>query len=201
MLTKKQSAINTSLEKKITSQYETMDNVLLSSVNINTKSTTISSDVTNKPKQKVLCVIGDSIVKQTEVDRLRFACDSKKFITYTLNSSETLDKSLDNTLKAFVVHLGTNGLKTSSTIDCVKSMIDLCESILQKNNENTILISKVLPKLEGGKVNQETMKFNWEVESHYIDNESRFVLVRMTILRRVVLLQNVFSEWEMTLST
>ena len=33
------------------------------------------------------------------------------------------------------------------------------------------LISKVLPKLEGRKVNQEIMKFNWEVENHYIDNE------------------------------
>ena len=50
-------------------------------------------------------------------------------------------------------------------------MIDLCDSILQKNNEDTILISKVFPKLEGRKVNQETMKFNWGVENHYIDNE------------------------------
>ena len=66
-------------------------------------------------------------------------------------------------------------------------MIDLCDSILQKNNENTVLISKALPKLEGRKVNQEKMKFNWEAENHYIDNE-RVVSVRMTILRRVVLL-------------
>ena len=86
--------------------------------------------------------------------------DSKKFITYTINSSETLVKSLDNTPKAFAVHLGTNDLKNSSAIDCAKSMIDLCDSILQKNKENTILISKVLPKLEGRKVNQEIMKFN-----------------------------------------
>ena len=94
-----------------------------------------------------------------------FACedkfsDSKKVITYTINSSETLVKSLDNTPKAFVVHLGTNNLKTSSAIDCAKSVIDLCDSILQKNNENTILISKVLPKREKSKVNQEIMKFN-----------------------------------------
>ena len=63
------------------------------------------------------------MVKQTEVDRLMSACedkfsDSKKFITYTMNSSETQVKSLDNTPKAFVVHLGTNDLKTSSAIDC-----------------------------------------------------------------------------------
>ena len=121
-------------------------------------------------------MIGDSVVKQTEVDRLMFACedkfsDSKKFITYTINSSETLVKSLDNTPKAFVVHLGTNDLKTSSAIDCAKSMIHLCGNILQKNNENTILICKVLPKLEGRKVNQEIIKFNWEVKNHCIDNE------------------------------
>ena len=116
------------------------------------------------------------MVKQTEVERLMFACedkfsDSKNFITYSINSSEPLVKSLDNTPKAFVVHLGTNDLKTSSAIDCAKSMIDLCDSILQKNNENALLISKVLPKLEGRKVNQEIMKFSWEVENHYIDNE------------------------------
>ena len=119
---KKHLAINTSLEKKITSQCEAMDNFLLSNANVNTKNTTISPDVTNKPKQKVLCMIGDSMVKQTEVDRLMFACEdkfsnSKKFITYTINSSETLVKSLDNTNKAFVVHLGTNDLKTSSAIN------------------------------------------------------------------------------------
>ena len=117
-----------------------MDNFLLSNANINTKNTTISPDVTNKPKQKVLCMIGDTMVKHTEVDRLMFACedkfsDSKKFITNTINSSETLVKSLDNTLNAVVVHLGTNDLKTSSAIDCAKSMIDLCDSLLQKNNE------------------------------------------------------------------
>ena len=50
-------------------------------------------------------------------------------------------------------------------------MIDLCDNILQRNNENTVLLSKVLPKLEGRKVNQEIMKFNWKIENHYIDNE------------------------------
>ena len=85
-------------------------------------------------------MIGDTMVKHTEVDRLMFACedkfsDSKKFITNTINSSETLVKSLDNTPNAFVVHLGANDLKTSSAIDCAKSMIDLCDSLLQKNNE------------------------------------------------------------------
>ena len=121
-------------------------------------------------------MIGDSMVKQAEVDRLKFACDdkfsdSKKFVTYTINSSETLVKSLDNTPKSFVVHIGTNDLKTSSATDCAKSMIDLCHSKLQKNNENTIIISKVLPKLERRKVHQEIMKFNWEVKNHCIDNE------------------------------
>ena len=131
---------------------------------------------TQQPHQTVLCMIGDSMVKQTGADRPMFACedkfsDSKKFITYTINSSETLVKSLDNTPKAFVVHLGTNNLKTSSAIDYAKSVIDLCDSILQKNNENTILSCKVLPRLEGRKVNKKILKFNWEVENHYIDNE------------------------------
>ena len=186
-------AINTSLEKKIISQCETIDNFFVSNADINTKNTTISPDVTNKPKQKVLCMIGDSMVKQTEVDRLMFACkdkfsDSKKFITYTINSAETLVKSLDNTPKAFAVHLGTIDLKTSSAIDYAKSMIDLCDSILQKNNENTILISKVLPNLEGRKVNQEIMKFNWEVENHYIDNERVCFSANDNFAKRVVLL-------------
>ena len=53
-------------------------------------------------------MIGDSMVKQKEADRPMFACedkfsDSKKFITYTINSFETLVKSSDNTSKAFVV--------------------------------------------------------------------------------------------------
>ena len=80
-------------------------------------------------------------------------------------------KSLDNTPKAFLVHLGANDLKTSSALDAAKSMINLCDSMLKKNKENTVLISKVLPKLEGRKTNQEISKFNWEVENHYIDND------------------------------
>ena len=80
-------------------------------------------------------------------------------------------KSLDNTPKAFLVHLGANYLKTTSALDAAKSMINLCDSMLKKNEDNTVLISKVLPKLEGRKTNQEISKFNWEVENHYIDND------------------------------
>ena len=76
---KKQLTINTSLKKKITSQCETIDNFLLSNANTNTKNKTISPDVTSQPKQIVLCMIGDSMVKQTEVDRLMFACEDKYF--------------------------------------------------------------------------------------------------------------------------
>ena len=69
------------------------------------------------------------------------------------------------------MHLGANDLKTSSALDAAESMINLCDSMLKKNKENTVLISKVLPKLEGRKINQEISKFNWEVENHYIDND------------------------------
>ena len=120
----------------------------------------------------------DSLVKYTEVDRLMSSCkgnfsDSKKFISYAINNSETLVKSLGNTPKAFLVYLGTNDLKTSF-LDADKSMINLCNSMLKKNKDNTVLISKVFPKLEGRKINQEISKFNWEAENHYIDNDSVF---------------------------
>ena len=68
------------------------------------------------------------------------------------------------------MHLGANDLKTSSALDATKSMINLCDSMLKKNKENTVLISTALPKLEGRKINQEISKFNWEAGNHYIDN-------------------------------
>ena len=135
------------------------------------------SNSNNEDQQKELCLIGDSLVKYTEVDRLMSSSkgkfsDSKKFISYAINNPETLVKSLGNTPKAFLVYLAANDLKTSSLLDADKSMINLCNSMLKKNKENTVLISKVFPKLEGRKINQEISKFNWEVENHYIDNDS-----------------------------
>ena len=176
----KQVELNKSLEKKITSQCESVDNLITNNDNKpvpRPKKSPEVSNSNNEDQQKELCLIGDSLVKYTEVDRLMSSCkgkfsDSKKFISYTINNSETLVKSLDNTPKAFLVHLGANDLKTSSALDAAKSMINLCDSMLKKNKENTVLISKVLPKLEGRKTNQEISKFNWEVENHYIDNES-----------------------------
>ena len=175
----KQVELNKSLEKKITSQCESVDNLITSNDNKpvpRPRKSPEDSNSNNEDQQKELCLIGDSLVKYTEVDRLMSSCkgkfsDSKKFISYTINNSETLVKSLDNTPKAFLVHLGANDLKTSSALDAAKSMINLCDSMLKKNKENTVLISKVLPKLEGRKTNQEISKFNWEVENHYIDND------------------------------
>ena len=92
-------------------------------------------------------------------------------MSYTINNSETLVKSLDNTPQTFLVYLGANDLKTSLFLDADKSLINLCNSMLKKNKENIVLISKVFPKLEGRKINQEISKFNWEVENHYIDND------------------------------
>ena len=69
------------------------------------------------------------------------------------------------------MHLGTNELNISSPSECSESMVDLCNTILKKNSQNTTLISKAFPKLEGRKVIQDIMKFNWEVENHCIDND------------------------------
>ena len=175
----KQVELNKSLKKKIASLCESVDNLITNNDNKpvpRPKKSPEVSNSNNEDQQKELCLIGDSLVKYTEVDRLMSSCkgkfsDSKKFISNTINNSETLVKSLDNTPKAFLVHLGANDLKTSSTLDAAKSMINLCDSMLKKNKENTVLISKVLPKLEGRKTNQEISKFNWEVENHYIDND------------------------------
>ena len=132
--------LNKSLEKKITSQCESVDNLITSNDNKpvpRPKKSPEDSNSNNEDQQKELCLIGDSLVKYTEVDRLMSSCkgkfsDSKKFISYTINNSETLVKSLDNTPKAFLVHLGANDLKTSSALDAAKSMINLCDSMLKE---------------------------------------------------------------------
>ena len=64
-----------------------------------------------------------------------------------------------------------NDLKLATAVECSEIMSDLCDKILKTNKENTILISKVLPKLESRKINQNIKKFNLELEDKFIDNE------------------------------
>ena len=94
----KQVELNKSLEKKITSQCESVDNLITSNDNKpvpRPKKSPGDSNSNNEDQQKELCLIGDSLVKYTEVDRLMSSCkgkfsDSKKFISYTINNYSDL---------------------------------------------------------------------------------------------------------------
>ena len=105
----KQVELNKSLEKKITSQCESVGNLITNDESKSVPRPNKSpedSNSNNEDQQKKLCLVGDSLVKYTEADRVMSSCkgkfsDSKKFISYTINNSETLVKSLDNIPKAF----------------------------------------------------------------------------------------------------
>ena len=101
--------LNKSLETKITSQCESVDNLITNNDNKHVpkpKRSPEDSSSNNEDQQKELCLIGDSLVKYTEVDRVMSSCKGKfseirKFISYTIYNSETLAASLDNTPKTF----------------------------------------------------------------------------------------------------
>ena len=96
--------------------------------------------VSTKKDERDLVLIGDSMVKHTEVDRLANSCpgkfkDSKKFISPPMKDSSTLVKSLDITPKSYVIHLGTNDLKSATAAECSEIMSDLCDKILKTTKE------------------------------------------------------------------
>ena len=109
------------------------------------------STVENSQKENVdLCLIGDSIVKHIDLEKINPGSINKKLCTpggKIENAREQLKSvSLNNNVKKLIFCTGTNHIPQEKPLDVAKKLINLIRDAKHNLPDSQIFVSAILPK-------------------------------------------------------
>ena len=128
------------------------------------------------PSENIV-LIDDSIINHVDPSRIKDSCAAKvksveKTMAYTIQEVAKVVNEQTSTPKTYVIHVRTNDLKNRPVNTAVEDMKHLCNSVLDKNPNNKLIISKVLPKVRAGrKTNNSPTMFNILVEDEFCEHK------------------------------
>ena len=135
------------------------------------------NDPMGLPSENIV-LIGDSIINHVDPSRVKDSCAAKvksveKAMAYTIQEVAKVVNEQTSSPKTYVIHVGTNDLKNRPVNTAVEDMKHLCNSVLDKNPNNKLIISKVLPKVRAGrKTNNSLTMFNILVEDEFCEHKN-----------------------------
>ena len=127
---------------------------------------------------KNIVLIGDLIINHVNPSCVKDSCAAKiksveKTMAYTIQEVAKVVNEQTSFPKKYVIHVGTNDLKNRPVNTAVEDMKHLCNLVLDKNPNNKLIISKVLPKVHAGrKTNNSLTMFNILVEDEFCEHKN-----------------------------
>ena len=133
------------------------------------------NDPMGLPSQNIV-LICDSIINYADPSRVKDLCPAKvksveKTMAYTIQEVAKVVKEQTLSPKTYVIHVGINDLKNKAVNTAVEDMMHLCNSALDKNPNNNLIISKVLPKVHAGRNTTHSM-FSILLEDEFCEHRN-----------------------------